>query len=205
MKVPRAAPPPRRSRHPGRLAVAAVPNPSLVRASRPSILADPPPLRAMRSRPSRSPAAPVRRPLEGAHPSFRQRPVPCGTSRPRSRGPAATAQANRRCRPDRLGVARPLKETGRPSHREGVSRRRRVNPGLGLESSGRSSPTSRPRAQALSGRASASDTSASAQRRLRVSSGWRLWISPLTLAEEKGLKTPPGAAIAIAAGTAESC
>jgi hypothetical protein len=46
--APRAAPPPRRSRHPGRLAAATVPNPGPGRASRPSILADPSALRRTR-------------------------------------------------------------------------------------------------------------------------------------------------------------
>ncbi len=107
-------------------------------------------------------------------------------------GADSHSSANRRCRPDRPGVARPLKGTGRPSHREGVSRRRRVNPGLSLESSGRSSPTARPRAQALSGRASASDS----RRQLNAGCGCRRGGgsgSPLSrLPRERVSKRPPG-------------
>lgn len=110
MRAPRAAPPPRRSRHPGRPAVTAAPNPDLVRASRPSTLTGPPPLRAVRSRPSRSPAAPMRRPLEGAHPSSRRRPVPCGTSRPRQRGLAATARRTADAAPTDLAWPGPSRE-----------------------------------------------------------------------------------------------
>jgi hypothetical protein len=167
------------------------PNPSLARASLPRPSRAHPcgrhALAGMAVRPSRSPAAPVWPPPEGAHPSRHRRPVPCGTFETPTRGRQA-GSTTRRCRSGRPDVARPLKEAGRPSYRKGVA----VHcPGSTPDSDRPLRKTVRhpstPRRRPF-GSGSCQWTTASAQRRLRVSSVCRPCVFPLTLAEDKGLK-----------------
>jgi hypothetical protein len=156
-----------------RIPVPTVPNPNLARASLPRPSRARPrgrhALAGMAVRPSRSPATPVRPPPEGAHPSRHRRPVPCGTFETPTRGRQA-GSTTRRCRPGRPGVARPLKEVGRPSYRKGVADPR---PGSTPDSDRPLRKTVRhpsiPRRHPFGG-GSCQWTATSAQRRMRVSS-----------------------------------
>jgi hypothetical protein len=174
MKAPRAAPPPRRSRHPiARGGRATDPNPSPAQASlpRPSRACPrgrhPPcgrygcvPRDPRRSRCGVPLRAPTRRPADD--------PSLAGRSRPRS-GAGARAWRSVDAVPVDLAWPGPSREPDDRRIGKESPCPAGFDPGFGPESSGRPASLARPRAQALSGRAPASGS----RRQLNAGCGCR--------------------------------